>query len=402
MSQDEPTVPTHPVQPPAAAPTTANNPPRDPEIFSGLPGEDVEDWLDNYDRVSVYNNWNEASKLARVQFYVSQVAKTWFLNHESDFRDWSSFKDQLRRIFGTPTVRSEVARKKLAERVQHYGESYTSYIEDVLALCRRIDDAMPETDRVRHLLKGIGPTAFNALTANNPSTVSDVISVCQRLDALQSIRLRPDFCENPLANSMELRSIIRAIIREELQAYGSPPCNNAHAQPASTDLRSMIKEEMTAFQSAHHPTAPPCPQPASYAHIAAMQPSPPPVTPPVPVHDHLAPLVARAPNPPYHSAWRAPRPVCYYCGIRGHISRVCRRRQQDERRGYAAFERDEPSRFYHRYADNVFTRRSPSPADFSNTTINTRTSRRRSPSPLRRSVSPLRPVSQLPVQRSEN
>ncbi|XP_075722244.1 uncharacterized protein LOC142765309 isoform X2 [Rhipicephalus microplus] len=119
MAQEQAKPNRPPAQPPAANPSPANNPPGEPPIISGLPGENVEDWLDNYDRISVYNNWNEASNLARIQFYVSQVAKTWFLTHESDFRDWSSFKDELRRIFGTPTVRSEVAQKKLAERVQH-------------------------------------------------------------------------------------------------------------------------------------------------------------------------------------------------------------------------------------------------------------------------------------------
>lgn len=41
-------------------------------------GEDVEDWLDNYDRVSSANRWDEGMKLRHVSFYLPGVAKTTF------------------------------------------------------------------------------------------------------------------------------------------------------------------------------------------------------------------------------------------------------------------------------------------------------------------------------------
>ncbi|KAH8031031.1 hypothetical protein HPB51_012719 [Rhipicephalus microplus] len=69
----------------------------------------------------------------------------------------------------------------------------------------------------------------------------------------------------------------------------------------------------------------------SYASVAA--------APPVNYHSvpadppaHLTALSTGAPNVFYSPPWRSSRPVCYYCGYRGHISRFCRKRQQDERR----------------------------------------------------------------------
>lgn len=69
--------------------------------------------------------------------------------------------------------------------MQQANEIYSSYIEDVLALCRRVDKDIQESDHVRHILKGIGEFAFNALVLPNLYTVSDVISTCQRLDERQ-------------------------------------------------------------------------------------------------------------------------------------------------------------------------------------------------------------------------
>lgn len=89
---------------------------RDRHLFAWLRGEDVEDWLDDYDRVSSANRWDDPSKLHHVAFYLTGVAKTWFFNHEVDFTDWGTFTQQLRQIFGTPAVRSALAKKTLDTR----------------------------------------------------------------------------------------------------------------------------------------------------------------------------------------------------------------------------------------------------------------------------------------------
>lgn len=125
--------------PPAGPIWSVTAPQRDPQVFSGLRGEDVEDWLDQYDRVSACNHWDESHKLRYVAFYLGQVAQTWFFNHERDFPDWPAFTAQLRQIFGTSAGRSEVAKQKLATRIQGADESYISY---VLALCRRAQSDM--------------------------------------------------------------------------------------------------------------------------------------------------------------------------------------------------------------------------------------------------------------------
>lgn len=155
------------------------------------------------------------------------------------------------------------------------------------------------------------------------------------------------------------------------------------------------------------PTAPVATAPAplpTYADVAAIPPSALTSGSAELTCGNLASVSARAPAPPSYPQWRPPRPVCFYCGIRGHISRYCRRRQQDERRGYAEFERDRIRRPDHYYQDPYpFTQhRSPSPPASLRTPAGSHSARRRSPSPYRRSASPLRPMSCLADQHSEN
>lgn len=217
----------------AAAPVqptiTVTSRQRDPPVFAGLRGDDVEEWLDQYARVSSFNRWDDTFKLQNVVFYLTDVAKTWFLNHEDAIPDWTSFIQQLRQIFGTSSARSDGAKKKLDARMQHPDETYASYIEDVVALCRRADKDMSEADKVRHIMKGIASFAFNALAIQNPTTVADVRVICQRLDHLQSIRLQND--ARPTSGDADLRALIRTIIREELQR--DAPCPRV---PMSTHM----------------------------------------------------------------------------------------------------------------------------------------------------------------------
>lgn len=72
MSQDEQAASTGPVQVPTTPPSwTASSRQRYPEVLSGQLGDDVEDWLKNYDRVKSFNHWDDVSKLRNTAFYVT-------------------------------------------------------------------------------------------------------------------------------------------------------------------------------------------------------------------------------------------------------------------------------------------------------------------------------------------
>lgn len=109
-----------------AAPTppswTVTSRQRDPQVFAGLRGDDVEDWLDNYNRVSAFNRWDDNLKLLNVVFYLTDVAKTWFLNHEADLTTWETFEEKLRQIFGTSTTRSEGAKRNSTSAYNRQGK----------------------------------------------------------------------------------------------------------------------------------------------------------------------------------------------------------------------------------------------------------------------------------------
>ncbi|CAN7947136.1 unnamed protein product, partial [Ixodes hexagonus] len=290
---------------------------RHPKTFAGLRDDDVEDWLDGYERISLYNKWDNQAKLRNAIFYLADVAKIWFTNHEDEIATWPDFKTHLVEIFGKPSDRKASAERKLAARLQSLNETSTSYIEDVLALCRRVDKDMTEADRVRHVMKGISEEAFNVLLVHNPTTVKDITTHCQRLYEARNSRLQvfglQQIVREEISNLLRPSSLpttigndagIRRMIQQELATTMAPSNSNTSitdpptlpANPLQSDIfpstigASTLAPLSTTFARDNFP------------HWRTAAP-----------HEHVAPWNYRS------------RPVCYYCGIVGHVPRLCRK-----------------------------------------------------------------------------
>lgn len=66
--------------------------PQTPQPFHGDAFEDVEDWLDAFERVAAVNNWDDRRKMGYVYFALQDSARIWFVNHESSLTNWQEFR----------------------------------------------------------------------------------------------------------------------------------------------------------------------------------------------------------------------------------------------------------------------------------------------------------------------
>lgn len=395
--------------PPAATVVCAGVPlHRDPPIFSGTAEHDVEAWLSSYERVSAHNKWDDQAKLSYVSFYLADVAKLWFFNHESDFSSWSAFKTLFAEVFDRPAVRKLRAEQRLRQRAQQPGETFTSYIEDVLDLCKRVNPTMSEDDKIKHILKGIEDGAFQMLLAKSPTSVSVLTNLCQSFDELrrqrsiarQNIQLADSVSSiavsaDLLPNST-LSQHIKDFIREEVARQLSLlPHSDSPSAALTPTLQQAIRNQISEALPAAPTTSPPNPMsvplpyadfpthptslPLSYAAVVA-RPPPPPASFSSPMHPASFP-VAR-PSPQFFrptSTWRTEdnRPICFACGIAGHVARFCRRRAPTTPTTF------ETPTYAPQYA-------AASPFSPRRLETDRRSETRRSPSPRRRSISPLR------------
>lgn len=347
--------------------------PRNPKSFHGELFEDAEDWLDQFERVAAFNQWDDAAKSRHVYFSLENGARTWFENNERRLKTWTEFRSEFLQAHGN-SDRRENAERELQSRVQLPNESVTMYAEDMERLFRRADPAMAEEKKVRHLMRGVKEQLFGGLVRSPPKTVREFITEATMIE--RTLRQRASLYErqanfashsggfgNALENPDALRELIRSIVSEELQKLRDI------RQPSIGSIASVVRDEVQhALRAppvhADPPVMVPDPLHMSYADAlrrpataAAPLVYPGPIIPVQSVHSAAAPSVYSVPGPrmPLQSAqsaayvgdrrrktdvWRTPdlQPLCYHCGEAGHLYRECRYR----RLGLRGFAIDSP------------------------------------------------------------
>lgn len=314
--------PTTPAPTPAANATYINvTAPRDPGVFSGANGQDVDKWLSLYERVSTGNRWDPTLMLANVLFYLDGTPRVWYETHDTELTSWDLFKEKIRELFGNPDGHQLAAKKALSTRAQTSTEPYVMYIQDVLALCRAVDSHMTEQDKVAHILKGIADDAFNLLVFNNVCTVDAVIKECRRLELAKSKRILPQFARLPntaptsscadVPRSTSNDANVTRIVRREIEAAYPATCEPSTCSPPAVPvsmIQAVVRQEI-ASMGLHSV--------CSVNHVDS-RPHPP-TAPPSPTQF----------QPRFRNAeWRTAddRPICFICHRIGHISRHCRNR----------------------------------------------------------------------------
>lgn len=329
--------------------------PQTPRPFHGDTFEDVEDWLDHFERVASINEWDDLRKLRRVYFVLEDSAKTWYENHEGSFATWQEFSRQLRDAYRN-AERKERAEQAISSRNQRPNERVSMFVEDMLRLFRRADPAMPEEKKVRHLMRGVKEQLFAGLVRNPPTTVAEFVSEATTMERTLQQRSSQYERHDITATACSLGSdsekqvladFIRSVVRDELrQLQAVAPVG---PQPPMTALADVIRNEI---RQAVQPLAPPRPEVPVLTYAAALRAPAPPSTDPimrtVDQPTHLFPDTSSHPlpgsrypsvhtyRPPVSrqsatkaSVWRSSdnRPLCYHCGEAGHVYRDCQYRQ---------------------------------------------------------------------------
>ncbi|UYV72818.1 hypothetical protein LAZ67_10000882 [Cordylochernes scorpioides] len=324
------------------------NLPRNPSIFSGEDGEDLQKWLKGYARVARYNHWDETLCLTKVYFYLSGTALKWFENNEESIQTWKEFTSQLENVFEKKENSKLQAEKKLKTRAQLKGESTEFYIQDVLCLCEEVDPQMSVEDKISHLMKGIAEELYQALLPRDVQSTEQFITECRRVEALRCRRVTPTRYERlPNVASLcdqddgeDLSSLIRKIVREEIQqALDSP-----QEEPKIAANEDLVREEIVkTLAPISKPTISPpqAPRPVSNPKFEAQ-----------PRNPHPTSQYQKQGRRRDTNEWRTTegRPICFYCGRPGHVVRYCRdRKRHNEERRKEYFQRKQDAMVFYNF-----------------------------------------------------
>ncbi|KAM7285274.1 uncharacterized protein ISCGN_032228 [Ixodes scapularis] len=319
--------------------------PRTPTPFHGEVHEDVEDWLQHYERVARHFAWTPEQCLQNVYFALEGTARTWFENHEASISSWQDFQAELRRTFASQQRRQR-AEELLQASGQGPNESVTSFVEDVLRLMNRADPNAPE-EKLRFLMRGVKENIFGGLVRSPPTTVEDFVTEATNIErALQArdshYQRLPGVSAVPqsacdLAHGIPgIGELIREVVREEqLLPTAERPASISIAEVVRDEVqRAFLPEAPVTVAAADEPTL-------TYAAVARR---PPPTARHYPVAPRRDPPTQTYPRrndegrqydrrersaPRKTDVWRTAdrRPICYHCGEADHIYRRCPYRQ---------------------------------------------------------------------------
>lgn len=96
-------------------------------------------------------------------FSLSGLARTWLVNHEEELVDWDTHCARCRDLSDRQAFRTADATHRLSFSAQKIGEDYRSYIEDVLALCKRVDTSMSDSQELKNITEGIREYTFQII-----------------------------------------------------------------------------------------------------------------------------------------------------------------------------------------------------------------------------------------------
>ena len=147
-----------------------------PTPFSGTAGDNILDWLENFDRIAAHNVWNEQKQLQVIPVYLKDTALNFYRSLPQQTKtDINFLKAALQDHYHTQDRLYE-RRVKLHELRQW--SSLETYINDLDTLARHLE--LPEQQKIHYFIFGLRPKLKQVLLIRQPQTYDDAVTFAKQ------------------------------------------------------------------------------------------------------------------------------------------------------------------------------------------------------------------------------
>jgi hypothetical protein len=139
---------------------------------------------------AVYNRWSNDDRARNFPMYLDGAARKWFLvhNHPNHWENLpirpnpatsqlpaaTGLKDQFTAAF-KQTNFSIVHESRIRQREQGHEEDVVSYCYDIVNMCRLVNPAMSQEQKLQYLYRGLKPTLFAKIYPLQPPTTAEFL-----------------------------------------------------------------------------------------------------------------------------------------------------------------------------------------------------------------------------------
>lgn len=159
--------------------------------FSGLPSEDVHEFLHKFKTASVCNHWTEKTKIELFPTHLTSTPYKWFSLYKQEHNtiDWNDLEQEFVKAF-SPVALIEDLQTVLDNRTQGDNESPMQFLYEIIHLCKRIEPDMTDKKVIEHVIQGIKPEICNEIIKMENNTLGDLKDNLYKIETQYLLRVK--------------------------------------------------------------------------------------------------------------------------------------------------------------------------------------------------------------------
>lgn len=156
----------------------------DPGFFYGRATEDASDFVKNFKRAAAVNQWNDQKCLLLFPSFLRDAAARWYDSLGARLPDANTFDGlatALKAAFAKVGIVDDW-KIKLETRIQADHETVEEFMYDILHLCTKINPEMSEEDKVKYVLKGLKEHLVEKVAGLPNNTIAQLLQNLRNIE----------------------------------------------------------------------------------------------------------------------------------------------------------------------------------------------------------------------------
>ncbi|XP_029347981.1 GATA zinc finger domain-containing protein 14-like [Acyrthosiphon pisum] len=198
-----------------------------PEFYSGEPDECVNEFIENYNLISVANEWSDDKKIMYLPIYLKKSAKAFYQNYiiNNPTPTWSHFELALKEYFISPG-RTRMLKAKLTNRKLKLTETVSQFLADFQLLAHKVNPKMTDTEKIDLILEALPPDFYNPVALMNNNTLSDLQKNLRKVESAKATINERNNTHNFDALKAEIESLNQKLVEQNAFVANQLSYNN--------------------------------------------------------------------------------------------------------------------------------------------------------------------------------
>jgi len=198
-----------------------------PEFYNGEPDECINDFIENYNLISVANEWPDDKKAMYLPIYLKKSAKAFYQNFviNNPTPSWNQLQLAIKEHFVSPG-RNRMLKAKLTNRKLKLTETVSQFLADFQLLAHKVNPNMTESEKIDLILEALPPDFYNPIALMNNNTLADLQNNLRKVESAKATVNERNSVHNFDALKAEIESLNQKLVEQNAFVANQLSYNN--------------------------------------------------------------------------------------------------------------------------------------------------------------------------------